>query len=46
MKRPSTRNIFLWVFAAFNLLDSGYLVASAMINNAIELPFVQGYSPA
>jgi hypothetical protein len=37
---------FTWLFAAFNLLNSGYLVASALMGNGDWAAVIRGLSPA
>jgi hypothetical protein len=37
---------FLWTFGAYNLLNSGYLVASAALNNGDWANVIAGLSPA
>ncbi len=36
---------FLWIFGAFNLLNSGYLVVSALLNNGDWANVIAGLSP-
>jgi hypothetical protein len=47
--RPSMRTngtYFLWLFAAFNLLNSGYLVASALMGTGDWAAVIRDLSPA
>lgn len=45
VKRLTSSTYFLWIFGAFNLLNSGYLVASAVLNSGDWANVVAGLSP-
>jgi hypothetical protein len=44
-KSLRTSTYFLWIFGAFNLLNSGYLVASALTNSGDWANVIAGLSP-
>jgi len=44
-RRFSSRSYFLWLFAAFNLFNSGYLIASAILRNGDWANVIAGLSP-
>jgi hypothetical protein len=44
--RRSNWSYFCWVFAAFNLLNSGYLIVSALLGNGDWAAVIGGLSPA
>jgi len=45
-RRRTGWGYFLWVFAAFNLLNSGYLVVSAILGNGDWAVVIGGLSPS
>ncbi len=44
-RRFTAFTYFLWIFGAFNLLNSGYLVASAIMNSGDWANVIVGFSP-
>jgi len=45
MRRFTPLAYFLWIFGAYNLLNSGYLVASAVLNSSDWANVIAGLSP-
>lgn len=45
MRRFTPSAYFLWIFGAYNLLNSGYLVASAVLNSSDWANVIAGLSP-
>jgi len=45
-RRLTSRGYFMWIFAAFNLLNVGYLVASAILGSGDWANVIAGLEPA